>query len=273
MRLARLLAVIPAALAAVPAAAQLAPPEPLNCVIEPRTLARVGSPDQGIIAEIKVERGDVVAAGQVLAVLDARIEQLTANLTGLQAGTDVEVRANRARAAYQRIAAQRARELNERKVMSDKNRDEALVEAEIAKLDVEAAETRQAVATAEYELAKARLDRRTIRSPIDGVVTEIRMAPGEFVHEQAPLLTVARIDELHVEVFVPIQNYGAIRLGQRATVQPVEPVGGRYPASVVAVDKVFDAASGTFGVRLRMTNPDLALPAGIRCKVGFAPGS
>lgn len=247
--------------------------EARDCVIEPRTIARIGSSDPGLIAEIRVERGDVVKAGQVLAILDSRIEQLHASLTDIQAGTDVEIRASRARAVYQRLGAQRARELNERKVMSDKNRDEAVMEAEIAKLDVESAEIRQSVAKAEFELAKARLDRRTIRSSIDGIVTEVKMAAGEYVHEQAPLLTIARIDELNVEVFVPVQSFGLIKLGQRAVVLPVEPVGGRYLANVVAVDRVFDAASGTFGVRLRLPNPDHALPAGIRCKVSFAPGS
>lgn len=252
---------------------QVSPAEARDCVIEPRTIARIGSSDQGLIAEVKVERGDVVKAGQVLAVLDSRIEQLHASLTDIQAGTDVEIRASRARAVYQRLGAQRARELNERKVMSDKNRDEAVMEAEIAKLEVESAEIRQSIAKAEFELAKARLDRRSIRSPIDGIVTEVKMTAGEYVHEQAPLLTIARIDELNVEVFVPVQHFDAIKLGQRAVVMPVEPVGGRHIASVVAVDRVFDAASGTFGVRLRLPNPDHALPAGIRCKVSFAPGS
>lgn len=253
--------------------ASSAPAEARDCVIEPRTIARIGSSDQGLIAEIKVERGDVVKAGQVLAVLDSRIEQLHASLTDIQAATDVEIRASRARAVYQRLGAQRARELNERKVMSDKNRDEAVMEAEIAKLEVESAEIRQSIAKAEFELAKARLDRRSIRSPIDGIVTEVKMTAGEYVHEQAPLLTIARIDELNVEVFVPVQHFDSIKLGQRAVVMPVEPVGGRHVASVVAVDRVFDAASGTFGVRLRLPNPDHALPAGIRCKVSFAPGS
>jgi len=38
---------------------------------------------------------------------------------------------------------------------------------------------------------------------------------------------------------------------------------------VTVVDHVLDAASGTFGVRLALPNPDFNLPAGIRCKVLF----
>ena len=40
-------------------------------------------------------------------------------------------------------------------------------------------------------------------------------------------------------------------------------------ATVTVVDRVLDAASGTFGVRLALPNPDLLLPAGIRCKISF----
>jgi hypothetical protein len=36
------------------------------------------------------------------------------------------------------------------------------------------------------------------------------------------------------------------------------------------VDRVFDASSGTFGVRLELPNPNGAIPAGVRCKVEFA---
>jgi membrane fusion protein (multidrug efflux system) len=38
---------------------------------------------------------------------------------------------------------------------------------------------------------------------------------------------------------------------------------------VTVVDKVVDAASGTFGVRLELPNPDLKLPAGLKCTVRF----
>ena len=41
------------------------------------------------------------------------------------------------------------------------------------------------------------------------------------------------------------------------------------PARVTVVDRVVDAASGTFGVRLELPNPDYRLPAGLKCKVRF----
>jgi membrane fusion protein (multidrug efflux system) len=48
-----------------------------------------------------------------------------------------------------------------------------------------------------------------------------------------------------------------------------EPVGSEREGVVSVVDRVIDAASGTFGVRLELPNPNYELPAGLRCRVRF----
>jgi hypothetical protein len=82
-------------------------------------------------------------------------------------------------------------------------------------------------------------------------------------------MTIAEIDPLNVEVYVPITMYGRIKPGTRAVLKPEQPIGGVYQAEVSIVDRVFDAASGTFGVRLLLPNPDHRLPAGLRCSIRF----
>lgn len=241
----------------------------LDCTIEPTTMAMIGSADEGILEDIQVERGDHVKKGQVLARLESSRETLAVELARLEAEQDVDVRSRAARLAFLRGEAERTEKLFQRRIVSDQARDEAMVEEEISALEVESATLRRRVAQVELALAEANLERRTIRSPIDGIVTEISKAAGEYIHEQAPLLSLARIDELNVEVFVPVRRYGEIALNQKAIVEPVQPIGGRYEAVVSVVDRVFDAASGTFGVRLKLDNRDEALPAGIRCSVLF----
>jgi multidrug efflux pump subunit AcrA (membrane-fusion protein) len=46
-------------------------------------------------------------------------------------------------------------------------------------------------------------------------------------------------------------------------------VGGKYTARVEIVDRVVDAASGTFGVRMTLPNPDRKIPAGLKCRARF----
>ena len=82
-------------------------------------------------------------------------------------------------------------------------------------------------------------------------------------------MTIAQIDPLNVEVFVPIALYGSVELGMEATVFGEAPVGGQYKATIEVIDPLIDARSGTFGIRLLLPNPNNKIPAGLRCKVEF----
>ena len=105
---------------------------------------------------------------------------------------------------------------------------------------------------------------------LPSVVVERLLSPGEYRNDQSPVMTLAQIDPLRVETFLPTAFYGQVKQADVAEVHPEEPVGGTYGARVAVVDRVMDAASGTFGVRLALPNPELRLPAGLKCKVRFS---
>ncbi len=75
--------------------------------------------------------------------------------------------------------------------------------------------------------------------------------------------------ELNAELNAPVSLLGKISVGSKGQVSMEEPVGGVHEAVVVVVDRMLDAASGTFRIRLELPNPDYALPAGLRCHVRF----
>ena len=123
----------------------------------------------------------------------------------------------------------------------------------------------------ESKWAQKVLDRRTIRSPISGVVVEVQTNPGEFVYEN-PILQVAQLDPLRIEVILPIEMFGAIEQGMQGVVFPE--IGGEpQRASVTVIDRLMDPGSSTFGVRLELENSDYAIPGGQRCEIAFAPAS
>jgi len=150
----------------------------------------------------------------------------------------------------------------------------------LATLDTSVERAMGAVAHAHAELSNRRLADlelnrttaeialRTMKSPINGVVVERYMHPGEFP-KQERILKLAQIDPLRVEAYAPVSLLGKISVGMQAVVKPEEPVKGEFPAKVTVVDRVVDAASGTFGVRLELPNPELKLPAGLKCTVRF----
>ncbi len=214
---------------------------PMQGLIEPSELVEFSSQIPGIIEKITVKRGSHVHKGQVLVQLRSGVENAAVKLA-------------EARVEFSMRKAERSRELFEKQLISVHDKDELETEIQLAEL--------------ELALARARLALRTISSTIDGVVVDRTGTPGEYVGEE-PFLTVAKIDPLHVELVIPVLFFGAIKVGTHVQVQPGQPVGGTYQATVVIVDQVIDAASGTFRVRLELPNPDLKLPAGLKCQVFF----
>lgn len=240
-----------------------------DCIMEPRSTIELGSADEGILAELLVERGDIVKQGQSVARLNDNQERLQVDRARIKAESDVDVRSSRAQAEFRLREEKRLADLYATKVVPEKDYEQAKIESRLAELALQAAETEFEVAKVDYQQAREKLARRSIKSPVNGVVVNITMSLGEYVHKQATVMTIAEIDPLNVEVFVPVDHYGTIVAGTEAEVMPEEPVGGVYTTSVAVADKVFDAASRTFGIRLILPNPQFKLPAGVRCKVRF----
>ena len=240
-----------------------------DCVIEPVLLTELGSPVSGIIDAILVDRGDVVKPGMIVARLRSEIEEATLEMARTRATTTLPLDIARSRADLARKELERTAELHRRAVAATATYDKAVTENQQAVLALKLAEHEQRIAVLEMNRAEQILNVRTIRSPVEGIVMKRMMAQGEHVHEQTKLVRIAQVDPLYVEVYLPIALYPHIRVGMKGEVRPVEPVGGVHEAVVTVVDKVFDSASDTFGVRLTLPNPGSRMPGGINCKVGF----
>jgi RND family efflux transporter MFP subunit len=222
-----------------------------------------------VIARLDVDRGDIVRRGQILGKLEDGVEAATLALAEARATNEYVSKSYEARLHFLRSKYNRVNELRSKAITSQAALEEADAEAKVVEQQLKEAELNREVAYLEIRRAVEVLNQRTLRSPIDGVVVERLLVPGEYQNEQTPILNLAQIDPLHVEVFVSTSYYGRIHIGSKAEVRPEQPVGGVYTAVVTVVDRVLDAASGTFGVRLALPNPDLLLPAGIPCKVLF----
>lgn len=245
------------------------PPKLHDCVIEPRSTVALGSPAEGILAEIFVSKGDKVSEGMPLARLDAEMEEITAELARAKAENKADLDSRREQLAFRRKELERLKSMHAKKSASERDYDQAVVERRLAQFSLESARVQYEITKIEHRRAQAMLRRREIHAPLDGVIVDIAMSPGEYVHEQSVLLSVAELDPLYVEVFLPVSEYGTVTTGMLAEVSPEQPIGGTYSAQVVVVDRLFDAASRTFGVRLELANKDYKLPAGLRCTLKY----
>lgn len=242
-----------------------------DCLIEPWVEVRLGAETQGILQEVALKRGDTVAKGQLVARLLTDVQEATLALAKARAENRLPIEIGRARAQYESVTLGRKQELQRKHMISDQEVDESRITTRLARLQTQDAEVQQQLQTLELARAEALLSQREIRSPIDGLVIERMLVPGEYVTEGENVVTLAQINPLRIETYLPLEMIGKVRKGGNVTILPAEPVGGEYSAQIDVVDRVVDAASGTLGVSIRMDNPELLTLAGIGCRVRFGP--
>jgi RND family efflux transporter MFP subunit len=240
-----------------------------DCVLEPRLKIKLATPVSGVLRDVLVDRGDVIVKGQVVAQLESAVDQAQLDLAKARAESDATVKAREARLVFLTKKRERTTGLLAKGAASTAALDEIESDFGVAREDLREARANLRVAQLEVLRAEEVLKLRSIRSPIDGVVAERSLLGGEYAYEQAPIMTIAQINPLNVEVFVPVAMYGMIKIGMEATVMGEAPVGGRFAARVEVIDPLVEARSGTFGIRLLLPNPDNGIPAGLRCKVEF----
>jgi cobalt-zinc-cadmium efflux system membrane fusion protein len=240
-------------------------PKPLGCLIEPDRVADVGTQVVGIVQQVDVKRGETVAAGQQLLTLRADVERANASAAQTRAGVDADVLAAKAGVDLADQKLRRANALVVQNFVSDQAVELARGELEVAKQKFNQVRGQQRIWVEENRVAQAQLALRTVRSPFAGVVVERYVNSGERV-EDRPLMRVAVIDPLRVELMVPTAQYGSLSPGDTVTIQPELPGAAAVKATVRHVDRVLDAASNSFRVQLTLPNPNYRLPAGLRCK-------
>jgi len=221
------------------------------------TEAQLGFQTPGRIERILVREGDLVAAGDTLAVLDrsellARRAQAQANLAAAQAllsefvagsRSEERVQAEQAlRAATDRLAdatreLERVRRLFETGSVSRETLDRAQLQVDVLTTQQSQAEQqlqlvrtgprperiagqRAAVASAQAQVAQfdAALANAVIRAPFGGVITVKDREMGETVGAGAPVLTLMNLDDRWVRIYVPEARVGAVHLGDSAAI-------------------------------------------------------
>lgn len=259
-----------AAAVARPAGTPPAPAPLLACVILPSRSADVGTPLAGIVESVEVERGDLVRKGQVLVRMRADVERAASGAAHARASSGADLRAAIAAEALARQKLERARSLLAQDFISAQALEQAESEHRVARERVALATDQREISAREAGGVAAQLSQRVLRAPFDGVVTERFANPGERFEEK-PLLRVADVSRLRVDVVASTTLFGRLRAGQELSVQPELPGAGARRAQVVQIDRVMDPASNTFRLRLQMDNPGGELPAGLRCRADIEP--
>ena len=190
----------------------------------------IGAEMSGTVKNIAFESGATVRAGELLVELDSSVEQ-------------AQLRSALASADLARLNLERARELREKKMMSQ--------------ADLDSAEAQAKQANAQIDNIRAVIAKKTIRAPFAGRTGIRQVNLGQFLDNGAAIVTLQSLDPVYVDFALPQQNLAQLGAGMAVRVTTDAFPGQSFEGKLTAINPEVDAV--TRNVRLQAT---LANPAG-----------
>lgn len=204
---------------------------------ENKRTVRVRAETDGRVVARPVERGDRARAGDLLCQL--ALDDRPARLAQAEAAVE------QARLEHQGIL---------------RLRDQGL-QSETA---IAQAKARLTAAQAQREAAALEVDRARIRAPFDGVIEDVRLEVGDYAQTGAPCAVVVQLDPMLLVGRVSETDAHRITVGDLATARLA--TGRTVTGPVSFVGRQADAATRTYRVEVRVSNPDYAISSGITAR-------
>jgi HlyD family secretion protein len=253
--------------------------------------AQAGSPVTGVVVERRVQEGDLVQPGDVLAVLRAddlaaAVGEAQAALAQLQQSTRPQAQATlreaEARLAQAGREVRRRRDLVQRQMITAEAMELAIQAETAARTAVEQAQLTlqslaagnpgEAAARARVASAKAQLAKTTIRAEVAGTVLTRNAEPGDLVQPGRVLFEIARTGDTEILVPLDEKNLEVLAIGQAAMCIADAYPARAFPARVSFIAPSVDPQRGTVDIRLAVTPVPGFLRQGMTVSVNVETG-
>lgn len=239
--------------------------ETFESFTEPSRRIDVAPAETGVVAAVDVKEGDVVVKGQVLASLDKEVLLVAKEIA--QATVDAVGRKDAARAEMElrKSRLDKIRELRNSGHAGSEETHRAELDHTQAKGQHQALEEQAKADRLELRKIDAMIERRLVRSPIDGIVSQLHYDQGEFVTPIAPTVaTIVQLDPLRAVFNLPFAATGVLKQKQTIDVRFADEEGV-VAGKIEYIAPLIDADSGTVRVKILIDNPNHARLAGRRC--------
>jgi membrane fusion protein, macrolide-specific efflux system len=219
--------------------------------LQPLEIVDVGAQATGQIQELKVELGDRVKRGQLIAVIDPQIQQN--NLRNAEAALAVQ-QANRASLeaslAQNELTMKRQAQLVKTGASAQAALDQADAQVKVSKANVRASDAQIRQAEINVERAKVDLSRTRILAPIDGVVAAIQVREGQTVNavQSAPtVVRLAKMDVMTVKAQISEADVINVRPGQKVYFTILGDPDKRYYGAIRNVEPAPEQTGSSLG--------------------------
>lgn len=234
---------------------------------EPVEIREVAAAEPGAVARVAVQEGQRVTAGTILAELLASELQQKLTLVRLQSQSESKVIAARARVRLAEKQRDALQPMLEQGHANQAEVEQARLEYEVASAELQGALEKQKERLVECSLIEAEIERRTIRSPIDGYVVDIHARDGEYISASTPsFATIAKISQLRVRFYLHTDTAAQLHKGQVVSLKLGTGFDQDCEGQVHFVSPITDPDSGTTRVDIVIDNPELEIRSGIPCR-------
>ena len=260
-----------------------------NATLEAFEEADLFAKVSGYLKDVRVDIGDHVKQGQVLATVDVpemeqelaeSVAQLESRKRSLEAA-DRQVEHNKADLALQEVTFRRQNILNKDRWVSDQALDEIRAKADVAKADVKLAEANRELAASQVDLAAATVEKNKallayarIVAPFDGVISVRRVNRGDLVQaptasRTTPLFRIERIDTMRVFCDVPENEVPFVHVGAQAKLKVFGLGGEPIAGTVTRFAFRLDPETRNMRTEIDLPNPAERLYPGMYAEVSL----
>ncbi len=251
-----------------------------NCSMEPLYKAKVASDRPGVLAEMKLEEGDPVKRGQIIARLRDDVARATVAIARKQTENDIEVR------LAEKTSEVAKAELDQAKLMDAGPDLQVVTRYELRRLQLSAEQTELQIEQAKNELevrklqlaeAMERLKEHLVISPIDGMVTRRLLTSGESVQQGSEIVEITNFKVLKVIGNIEVVDAFKIKIGDPVIVRLEDPSisaqinDATFNGKIRFIDGAASAVAQKVRVWAEVENPDGLLLPGLRATMQIQP--
>ena len=232
---------------------------------EPFRTINVAAAEAGLLVTLHVDEGAVVKKGQPLGELNQETYKANLEIARVASTGTSAIVAAEAEVRLRENFLKKLMELRRNDKAHDEETNKAKLEFELASARLMLAREQNEVKKLEFDRAQTQLDQRTVKSPIEGVVTQIHKQAGEYLNAAEPVvLTIAQLDPLIVTFSVPVAQIHHLQSDQQVQLR-IDGLKQPREADISLLSQVIIADSQTVRVKVKLANPNYELRSGAKC--------
>jgi RND family efflux transporter MFP subunit len=225
--------------------------------------------EPGIIESLNVHEGSAVKKDELLGSLDCEVQDAALEIARSNAANHGRLDSATAERDLRKWRLGALQALRAKGNANDEEVNRVASELAVSEANILAAMEQRSADSLEAERVAAMIERRTMRSPFDGVVTRIYHEEKESVGNNSPVLTIMQLDKLRVVFTIPTSQVSRLKVNQ--SVPLAFPNSGQKAAGKVEfISPVSDAESDTVRVKVLIDNSQGKYRCGVRCTLNLA---